>query len=366
MVFLVAVGSLVAVCAVLAAVLVIADRCLHDHGTCRVTLNDGERVLEVPRGGSLLSQLSAQRHFIPSACGGSGSCGLCRLKVSAGGGSLQATEAAHLTPAEIAAGLRLACQVRVRGDLAVTLPRALLAVREYRAQVVAIAPLTHDTRFLRLELLDPETIDFVPGAYVQLQTPAHPGISAPVYRAYSLAGDPADRHHIDLIIRHVPEGICTTWVFTQLKVGDTVTCNGPHGEFRLADTAAETIFVAGGSGMAPFRSILFEMRRTRNPRPTRYFFGAVTRRDLFCLDEMAQFERDLPDFRFIPALSRPASDDAWTGEVGLITDVVGRHYPDAAGREAYLCGSPGMIAACTKVLTAHGMAADRVHVDTFS
>ena len=360
--FLTAVGTLCAVCGVLALVLVIADHYLNNYGACRITIN-GERELEVPGGSSLLRLLGSRRIFIPSACGGSGSCGLCKIKVTSGGGAVLATEEPHLSPAEIAAGIRLCCQLKVRKDLAVEIPTALFAIREYRAVVCAVTPLTHDIRRLRFELIDPETIPFVPGAYVQLQTPVYEGSPASVYRAYSLAGDPRDQRHLELIIRRVPKGICTTWVFDLLKVGDMVTFNGPHGEFRLMDTPAEMIFIAGGSGMAPFRSILMEMRHTRNPRRTRYFFGAVTRRDLFYLEEMQEFERELPDFRFIPALSKPAPDDAWTGELGLITDVVGRHAADGADQEAYLCGSPGMIDACIKVLTGKGMTADKVHFD---
>lgn len=366
MVFLTAVGALCAICGGLAALLVVADRYLRDYGTCRITVNGGERVLEVPGGSSLLSLLSAQHIFIPSACGGSGTCGLCKLKVTAGGGSVLPTEEPHLSPAESKGGVRIACQLKVRRDLEIEIPRALFAIREYRAVVTDIGELTHDIRLLRLELIAPETLDFVPGAYVQLLTPAYADSPAAVYRAYSLASDPRDPRHIDLIIRLVPKGICTTWVFNYLKVGDRVTFNGPHGEFCIAATDAEMIFIAGGSGMAPFRSILIEMRHSRNPRRTRFFFGAVTRRDMFYLEEMKEFERDLPDFRFIPALSKPGPDDAWTGEVGLITDVVGRHYPDGTGKEAYLCGSPGMIDACIKVLTAHGMPADKVHFDKFA
>jgi Na+-transporting NADH:ubiquinone oxidoreductase subunit F len=365
MMFLTAVGALCAVCGGLALVLVVADRYLNNYGSCRITIN-GERVLEVPGGSSLLSLLSSQRIFIPSACGGSGSCGLCKVRVTAGGGTVLATEEPHLSTLEIRDGIRLACQLKVRADLAIDIPKALFAIREYRAVLSEMTPLTHDIRLLRLELIDPETIDFVPGAYVQLQAPVYEGSPASVYRAYSIASDPRDRRHLDLIIRRVPKGICTTWVFDHLKVGDRVTFNGPHGDFRIAATDAEMIFIAGGSGMAPFRSILSEMRQAQSPRRVRYFFGAVSRRDMFYLEEMKEFERALPDFRFIPALSKPAPEDAWAGDVGLITDVVGRHYPDCTGREAYLCGSPGMIDACVRVLTAHGMPADKVHFDKFA
>ena len=277
-----------------------------------------------------------------------------------------ATEEPHLSATEIAAGVRLSCQLKVRGDLQIEIPEAFFKIREYRAVVAAITPLTYDTRLLRLELIDPETLDFVPGAYVQLQTPVYPGNPTSVYRAYSLAGDRRDQRHVELIIRRVPKGICTTWVFENLKVGDPVRLNGPHGDFRLSSNDTEMIFIAGGSGMAPFRSILLEMRHTGNPRRTRYFFGAVACRDTYYLEEMQQFERDLPDFRFIPALSAPAPDDLWEGERGLITDVVHRHYPDCRGKEAYLCGSPGMIDACIKVLTRNGMPAESIHFDKFA
>jgi Na+-transporting NADH:ubiquinone oxidoreductase subunit F len=366
MMFFTAVGSLVAVCAVLALLLVVADRYLNDYGTCRITINGGEKVLEVPGGRPLLGLLTSQRIFIPSACGGSGSCGLCKLRVTSGGGPLLATEEPHLSAQEVGQGLRVACQIKVRGDIGIEVPKALFAVREYRAVVAQLVPLTHDIRLLRLELVDPETMDFVPGAYVQLQTPPYKGSPNSVYRAYSLAGDPQDKRHIDLIIRLVPKGICTTWVFNHLKVGDKVAFNGPHGDFRIHEGDAEMIFIAGGSGMAPFRSILMDMRRAGCPRRTRYFFGAISRRDMFCLEEMKESEQALPDFRFIPALSKPAPGDAWEGEVGLITEVVSRHCPDCSGREAYLCGSPGMIDACTKVLTANGMKADRILYDKFA
>jgi len=366
MVFLTAVGSLVGVCAGLALLLVIADRYLNDYGTCRITVNGTDRELEVSGGSSLLSLLTSQRIFIPSACGGSGSCGLCKVKVTAGGGTVLATEEPHLTAAEIQDGVRLACQLKVRADLAIEVPKAFFSVREYRAVVVEIKPLTHDIRLVRFELVDPETMDFVPGAYVQLQAPPYKGSPNSVYRAYSLAGDPRDKRHVDLIIRRVPKGICTTWVFDHLQVGDRVGLNGPHGDFRIHAGDAEMVVIAGGSGMAPFRSILSDMRHTRDPRRVRYFFGAVSRRDMFYLDEMKEFEVALPDFRFIPALSKPAPEDAWEGEVGLITEVVGRHCPDGAGKESYLCGSPGMIDACIKVLTAHGMASDRIFYDKFA
>lgn len=366
MMFISAVAVLCVICGVLALLLVVADRCFNDYGTCHIDINGGEKSLEVPGGMSVLSALSLHNIFIPSACGGGGSCGLCKLKITAGGGPVLATEEPHLSPVERKQNVRLSCQVKIRNDIRIEIPVEYFRVRKYSARVEALTPLTHDIRLLRLNLLEPGTIDFTPGAYIQLEAPAYGSNPDPVYRAYSVASDPEDHAHIELIIRLVPKGICTTWVFEHLKVGDMVNLNGPHGEFRLQDTGAEMIFIAGGSGMAPFRSILQHMRNQGIQRRCRYFFGAVKRRDMFYLDEMRVFEKDLYDFRFIPALSSPDPEDHWDGEIGLITEVVSRHYPDCTGREAYLCGSPGMIDACVKVLTGNGMAEKQIFYDKFA
>jgi Na+-transporting NADH:ubiquinone oxidoreductase subunit F len=364
--FWIALGVLCGTCALLAALLVLADRLVNRYGPCRIRLNGGEREFTLPGGDTLLTALGSQGLFIPSACGGRGSCGLCKLKVTRGGGPLLPTEEPHLTPAERAAGVRLSCQVKVREDLDVVVPRELFSIRSYRARVIALEPLTWDIRRLRLELLEPPAMRFTPGQYIQLQTPVYGPNPDPVYRAYSLASDAADERHADLIIRLVPNGICTTWVFTRLRVGEEVLFNGPYGDFRLQDSAREAIFIAGGSGMAPFVSILADMRRRADPRRCRYFFGARAARDLFLVEDMRACEQALPDFRFIPALSEPAPGDAWTGEQGLITDVVGRHCPDAGEAEAYLCGSPGMIDACIRVLTRNGLPAARIFYDKFA
>jgi Na+-transporting NADH:ubiquinone oxidoreductase subunit F len=363
--FVIAVGVLAGICGLLAALLVLADRKLNDYGICRISINDGERELDVPGGASLLSTLLTERIFIPSACGGGGSCGLCKLKVLDGGGPVLATEEPHLSKEELASNVRLSCQLKIRNDMQIQIPDEFFKVREFRGQIETLQQLTHDIKLVRIALLDPPDMDVEPGAYVQLRAPAYDGNPDPVYRAYSVAGDPLDRTHVDLIIRLVPNGICTTWVFEHLKEGDEVLLNGPHGDFRLQPTDAEKIFIAGGSGMAPFRSMLLHMQTEKPTFACRYFFGAVKRQDMFYLDEMAAFEQAVPGFRFVPALSAPDPEDNWEGETGLITDVVSRHYPDCSGKEAYLCGSPGMINACIKVLTANGMPEENVHYDKF-
>jgi Na+-transporting NADH:ubiquinone oxidoreductase subunit F len=364
--FLTAILALCGLCGALAALLVIADRIVNNYGTRKLRINNGEREFEVQGGSTVLSALSQQKLFIPSACGGRGSCGLCKLVITRGGGPLLPTEEPHLSVAERAANVRLSCQVKIREDMDVEIPRHLFAIKSYRARVVQLDPLTYDIRRLRLELLEPETIDFVPGQYVQLETPVYGKNPEPVYRAYSLATPVDDKRHVDLIIRLVPNGICTTWVFTLLKVGTEVKLNGPYGDFRLSESEREMIFIAGGSGMAPFVSMLSDLQKRHSTRRCRYFFGARARRDLFCLEEMLAYEKVLPNFRFIPALSQPQAQDQWDGETGLITQVVERHCPDGSNQEAYLCGSPGMIDACVKVLTAKGVPADRIFFDKFA
>ena len=362
---LIAVGVLCAINTGLAVLLMVADATVADIGERRVTVN-GTKVLTVTGGRPLLSALKERQIFIPSACGGRGSCGLCKVAVLEGAGPLLPTELPWLTPEEIKANVRLACQVKVRRDLSVRIPEELLSVRQYLTRVDGLSDLTHDIKQVTLALLEPPAIDFKAGQYVQLEVPPYALTDEPVYRAYSVSSDPGETGRIELEIRYVPGGICTTYVHKHLKVGDTVTLNGPYGSFGLRPTGREIICIAGGSGMAPIKAILLEMERTKNPRPCRYFFGARARRDLFLTDRMRELETSLPNFRFIPALSAPEPEDAWAGETGLITEVVGRHVADASQAEAYLCGSPLMIDACIQVLRAKGMPESNIFFDKFS
>jgi len=349
----------------LALVLVISDRYINNYGPCKVTINE-ERDLTVQGGRTLLSTLQQEKIFIPSACGGRGTCGVCKLRVLDGGGPLLPTETPLLSKEEQAGSVRLSCQVKVRGDIVIEIPDELFRVREYQSRCAAIEDLTYDMRRFRFELIDPETITFRAGQYVQLLCPRYKGSSEEVYRAYSVASDPQDNHYLDLIVRRVPNGICTTWMFDYLKEGDEVRLNGPYGEFGLSDTEAPMIFIAGGSGMAPFVSILHSMCNTGNTRKAVYFFGGNTVRDL-CLDEqMRQFERRLPNFRFVPVVARPDPADGWTGETGLVTQAVERNVENLSEYEGYLCGSPGMIDASIKVLTGLGMREERIYYDKFA
>ena len=350
---------------ILAAALLVVEKLLVNRGTCVVDVNDGERKLEVTGGRSVLTTLTDEGIFIPSACGGRGTCSYCMLKMTAGAGPLSPTEMPLLTAEEIERGLRISCQVKVRNDLAVTIPAELLSVREYRGVVERIRDLTGDIKELRIRLVEPEAIDFTAGQYIQLRAPAYGDNPDPVYRAYSISSPPSARDGIELIVRLVPGGICTTWIFTMLTEGDEVVFNGPYGEFRLSEAGGPMIWIAGGSGMAPFWSMVRHMKQTGHARPCTYFFGAVRERDLFFTDELKALARELPWFSYVPALSGPAESNGWTGETGLITEVVDRHVREAGDLEAYLCGSPGMIAAAAAVLHAKGIGEQRMYYDKF-
>ncbi len=297
--FFLSAGAVADVSGVLALLLVIADATIANYGEITITINE-KKELKVRGGASLLSTLMGQGIFIPSACGGRGSCGLCKAKVIKGAG-----------------------------------------------------------QYL------PKEIEFTAGHFIQFMAPGYELTEEPVYRAYSVASPPSIKNRIELEIRLVPDGICTTYVHKYLKAGDEVLFNGPYGEFYLRESGREIFFIAGGSGMAPIKAILMDMADRGINRKTRYFFGARSKKDLFLLGEMKKLEERLEDFKFIPALSDPQPEDNWDGETGLITDVVSNSLKSGENVEAYLCGSPGMINACVKVLTERGVPEERIFYDKF-
>ncbi|MBN1309513.1 MAG: 2Fe-2S iron-sulfur cluster binding domain-containing protein [Chitinispirillaceae bacterium] len=350
---------------VLALLLVLAERYILNFGPCTIDINDGEKKVTVNGGGSLLSLLASQDIFIPSACGGRGSCAYCKVTVTAGAGEIGPVEEPYLSAGERAGGTRLSCQVKVRGDVAIRIPREYFSVRRYRGRLLVKKPMTHDIVELRIELLEPPEIEFIAGQYAQLESKEYKGREA-VMRAYSISSPPSDKRHVEFMVRLVPGGICTTWVFEHLREGQEVRLSGPYGEFHLRPTEAPLLFIAGGSGMAPIWSILRNMKETKSTRHARYFFGAQTQADLFLVNELRELQRAMPSFAFIPALSNEPEGSGWTGEKGLITDVVSRHVRDASQHEAYLCGSPGMINACVNVLKTAGMPESKIYFDKFA
>ncbi len=349
----------------LAALLAVSEHFFNDYGSCKIKIND-ERELEVEGGRNLLSVLGAEKIFIPSACGGRGTCGLCKLKVIEGAGPLLPTEEPYLDQTERDSNVRLSCQVKVRNDLKIEIPKELFSIREYTCKCAEIADLTGDIKQFRFELVEPKEIDYVPGQYVQLRAPVYEKSKEEVYRAYSISSDPAEENIIDLIIRLVPGGICTTYCFEYLKVGDEVKMNGPYGDFRLSETEAPIVFIAGGSGMAPIKCILHDMKNKGIKRSAAYYFGANVVKELFLSDLMHEFESNLDDFKYVPVVATPEESEKWEGQKGLVTQAVQKDLKDASGHEAYLCGSPGMIDAAIKVLKELGMSEDKIFYDKFA
>ena len=362
--FLIGVGVMCLIVLVMTIVILVCDATIANYGQIQIVIN-GEKEITVEGGRPLLTTLKDQQIFIPSACGGRGSCGMCKVKVLDGAGDALATELPWLNAQERKDRVRLSCQVKVKKPMRIELPPELFRVRQYRTTVVGLRDLTYDIKEVTLQLPPGETLDFKAGQFVQFEVPPYELTDEAVYRAYSASSSPSVNDRVELEIRLVPNGICTTYVHKFLKVGDEVTINGPYGEFFLKESDRELICVAGGSGMAPVKSILLRLSEQGSARRIRYYFGARTTRDLFLVDEMRALEKTLPEFQFIPALSVPEPDSGWVGEVGRITEVVDRQVTSVDNAEAYLCGSPGLIDACLAVLRKKGMPVERIYYDNF-
>lgn len=357
--------SLAAISATLALFIVLAERLLNNYGECVIDINDGDRKLTVDGGSSLLASLSQKNIYLPSACGGKATCGLCKVQVKAGSGPMLPTEEPYLTQEEVEQDFRLACQVKVKEDITILVPESLLSIRAFETTVESMTTLTHDIKGLRLQLPQGETIKFKAGQYVQVHSKPYAKVKESVFRAYSIASAPSERQSVELIVRKVPDGICTTYVHDHLKEGESLKISGPYGEFYLRGQAKELIMIAGGSGLAPIRSIILDVLERDLDLTMHFFFGAVKKRDLYYLDEMAELAKDNDRFNFISALSDPDPEDEWDGETGLITEVVDRHVKDGDDKEAYLCGSPGMINACLDVLGKKGISDENIFYDKF-
>lgn len=357
--------SVTVISVALALIIIIAEYFFNNYGECDIDINNGDKVIKVEGGSSLLSTLAGQKIFIPSACGGKATCGLCKVKVMEGAGPLLPTEEPYLNDEERNNNYRLSCQVKIKNNIRIIIPEEFFNIREYITTIESIEQLTHDIKGLRLKLPEGEKAKFKAGQYIQLYTKPYGKIKESVYRAYSIANAPSDNEAIDLIIRQVPDGICTTYVHTQLSEGDNVKINGPYGEFYLRGNCNEIVMIAGGSGLAPIKSIILDVLEKGIDIKMNFFFGAVTKRDLYNLEYFHDLAAKHNNFRFIPALSKPAPEDNWDGEVGLITEVVERYIKDGNGMEVYLCGSPGMIKACINVLAGKGILEEKVYYDKF-
>lgn len=353
-----------ALTAILAFLLTLANRTIANYGEVKILIND-DKELVVDGGDSLLSSLIDQKIFIPSACGGKGSCGYCKVKVVEGGGPVLPTELGYLTKEDMKNNVRLSCQCKVKNDIRIEVPEELFNVKEYHARVDFIKDLTPTIKQLRLRLNENEEINFKPGQYIQLKAPKYKGNNEEVYRAYSVASPPKEKNYIELIIGYVPNGICTTYVHKFLKEGDMVTFNGPYGDFYYQDNDREMVMVAVGTGMAPILSILYHMEEKGIDRKSTFYFGARTLEDLFLVDEINSMKENLANFTFVPSLSRPKDEDDWTGEVGRVTHTIEKIIEDGENKEAYLCGSANMIDSVVELLKKKGIPEELIYYDKF-
>jgi len=348
---------------VLATLLMVAARVLVNYGVCKLDINAGEKPLEVEGGETLLSSLYANNIFIPSACGGKGSCGHCKIVVTCGGGPVLPTEKPHLTRKEILSGVRLACQVKIREDIYVRIPSELLDVKMFDATVASTVTLTHDIKEIRINLDEPGEISQRPGQYVQIQAPSAEG---PVFRAYSVSSPPHERSEVELIVRLVPGGVASTYLHN-LNAGDKVNFTGPYGEFWLnEDPSVEIVCVGGGSGMAPMKNIIDTIYHRWPERACWLFFGCRTTQDVFYLDRFKELAARHPSFHVVYALSDALDEgEKWDGETGFIHLSVDKFLEPGLARQAFLCGPPLMVEAVTRVLTEKGVTPEGIFYDEF-
>lgn len=356
---------------VLASIISIVDYYVNNYGEVDININNGKKILNVKGGSSLLSTLASTGIFVPSACGGRGSCGACKVKVTSDVGPVLPTEKPYLTKDELNNNIRLSCQIKIKSNINIELPPRLFNIKKFKGKIEKITDLTYDIKEIRIQLNEPNDISFEAGQYVQLVVPPYDKIKTPTQRAYSISSAPKDKNILELIIRLVPNGIATTYVHKFLKENDKIEFVGPFGDFVRQDTKADMICAAGGSGMAPIKSIINDMiNKNIMDRNIWYFFGANTYKDMYFKDELEEISKQYPNFHFVPSLSSPKPEDNWQGEVGIITNVIEKYLQNIitkdSQKEGYLCGSPGMIDACVNVYTKYGIEPNKIYYDKFA
>ncbi|NOR44945.1 MAG: 2Fe-2S iron-sulfur cluster binding domain-containing protein, partial [Candidatus Delongbacteria bacterium] len=299
------------------------------------------------------------------ACGGRGSCGLCKLQVDEGGGDYLPTELPWITKEEQKENIRLCCQLKMKNDLKVTIPEELFNVREYKVKVDKVVDLTHDIKGITFAFQGDDEMDFKAGQFIQLEVPEYDLCDESVYRAYSIASVPNENKRFDLQVKYVPNGICTTYVHKHMEEGETIIMNGPYGDFYLSDTDSELIFMAVGSGMAPIISILLDMAEKGIERKATFLFGVRYTEDLFIVDELKELEKKIPNFKFVPSISRPDKTQKWDGETARLTEILPKYLKNPENTEAYLCAGELVINSYKAKLMELGIPEDKIYFDSF-
>lgn len=387
----------------LVAVILLAKARLVPQGTVKVRINDNnDYTFETRIGEKLLNVLSGNKIYLPSACGGGGTCGMCKVKVLAGGGELLPTESAHINRRQAQEGYRLACQLAVKNELQLAIPAEIFAIRKWECRVRSNRNVASFIKELVLELPAGEEVNFRAGGYVQVETGPYEiafkdfdidakyrsewdkydlwrlvsKVDEEVVRAYSMANYPGEKGIIMLNIRiatpprpDLPPGKMSSYLFS-LKPGDKVTISGPYGEFFAKETEREMVFIGGGAGMAPMRSHIFDqLKRLQTKRKISFWYGARSLKEVFYQEDFDQLQREYPNFRWHVALSAPLPEDNWMGYCGFIHNVVYNNYlrdhPAPEECEYYLCGPPLMLSAVLKMLEDLGVEPENILYDNF-
>ena len=373
--------------------------------TIKINGEDGKTITTRP-GSTLLSALANDNIFLPSACGGGGTCALCRCQVNEGGGGILPTETGHINRNDAKDNWRLACQVKIKEDMNIHVPDEIFNIKKWECTVRSNNSVATFIKELVLELPKGETLDFTAGGYIQIDIPEyhklqfknfeikneyHPDWDKfkiwdivadndeERFRAYSMANHPAEGNIIMLNVRistpppalwnDVPPGIASSYIFN-LKSGDKVNISGPFGEFFAKDTEREMVYLGGGAGMAPMRSHLFDLLDTqKSDRKITFFYGARSAREMFYHEDFLKLEKENPNFKYVVGLSEPMPEDKWTGETGFIHNVAFesflKEHEDPTEVEYYMCGPPMMIDACDKMLYDLGVEKEMIAYDSF-
>ena len=401
------VGVAMFVFIVLAMVLLLAAARarLVNTGDVTIAINDDpDRAITTPGGGTLLGTLISNEIFIPSACGGKGACGVCKVNITEGGGALLPTELGYVSRGEAREGCRLSCQVKLKGDMKIEVPPEIFGIRKWKCRVRSNNNVATFIKELILELPEGEAVPFRAGGYIQIECPPYVAnfsdfdipeeyrgdwdrfhlwdikstVKEPVSRAYSMANYPEEFGIIVLNIRvatpppgskGIPPGQMSSYVFN-LKPGDEVTISGPYGEFFAKETKNEMCFIGGGAGMAPMRSHIFDqLLRLHTDRKVTFWYGARSLREAFYVDDFERLARDNKNFDWTLALSDPLPEDNWTGPQGFIHQVLLDQYlskhPAPEDVEYYLCGPPLMLKACMDMLDELGVERQMIAFDDF-